>query len=391
MKHGVGSGRRFVVASLLFLLGALVKPTRCVGQESCGGAFGNRLEAPYPTTPQMAAEEEKKLQKDASDIETLMRLLDYYLCHWKEPEIQASRTRLILWTIQNHPDLHFIGGHDDRSLLINPDDEEAYAQARTLWLEQVERYRYFPDVLANAAHSLKLTDREDAAKWLISMDAYGRILLAEVYADAITGVTGENPRGEITSIDTAERGSAFAKRAFEDAGKDGKLAGLTGWDLHIISNAFRYQRVDTTDFDPLAELLLLKSVELHYPQPVEFSYLDAFYRSQTLKPADKQVLCKAKIVHAAPEEQAARLVSSPRVHFAGALLTEPGKVTVDIIVGVDGHVWEALARNASSEGARKMAEHAVGSYVYRPLKLDGHIVRVASSIDVTVEPPGVVD
>jgi hypothetical protein len=34
-------------------------------------------------------------------------------------------------------------------------------------------------------------------------------------------------------------------------------------------------------------------------------------------------LCKAKIVHVAPEVQAARLVSSLGVPFAEALLTEP--------------------------------------------------------------------
>jgi len=339
----------------------------------------------------MAAEAEKKLQRDASDVETLMQLLDYYLCHWEEPEFRAPRTRLILWTIQNHPDLHFIGGHDERSLLINPDDKDAYAQARKLWLEQVEQYPYFPDVLANAAHCLRLTDRAEAANWLKRTDDYGRVFLAEVYADAITGVTGENPFEGVTSVDATERDSAFAKYAFEDAGKDKELAARTGWNLHLISNAFRYEKVDITDFDPLAEQLLLKSVELNCPQPVGVSYLDQFYRNQTLKPADKQVLCRAKMVHVEPEGQAARLVSSPRMQFDRALLTEPVKVTVDIVVGVDGHVWESVARSGSPDTASKAAARAVSHYVYKPFKLDGQTVRVASSVDVTVEPVHIVD
>ena len=392
IKRGGGSGRRFVVGGLLLVLGAFVGAGRCAGQDQCELFFGSRPGISFLKTPQMADEAEQKLQRDASDVEVLRQLLDYYLCHWEQPEFQASRTRLILWTIQNHPNLHFVGGHDERGLLINPDDKEDYAQARKLWLEQVEQYPDFPDVLANAAHCLELTDRAEAAKWLKRYtDNYGLVLLAEVYADAITGVSGENPFEGITSVDAKERESAFAKYVIEDAGKDKEVAARTGWNLHVISNAFRYQKVDSADFDPLAEQLLLKSAELNYPRPMDFSYLDQFYRNQTLKPADKRVLCKVEIVHVEPEEQAVRLVSSARMHFDPALLTEPLKVTVDIVVGVDGHIWEAVARNGSPEAASKVAESTVSQYIYKPFKLDGQTVRVASSVVVTLEPGGMVN
>jgi hypothetical protein len=131
-------------------------------------------------------------------------------------------------TIQNHSDLHFTGGHDDRSLFINPNDKDSYAQARRLWLERVERYPYFTDVLANAAQCLRLTDRAEAAKWLKGMGEYGRVFLVDVYADAIAGVTGETPLERITSVDPAERDTAFAKFALEDAGKDMELAARVG-------------------------------------------------------------------------------------------------------------------------------------------------------------------
>src|SRR5271155_4063401 len=192
IKRGAGPSGRFVLAGLLLVLGAFGGAGQCAGQDHCEAFFRRQPGTSFLKRPQMAAEAEQKLQRDASDVETLMQLLDYYLCHWEQPEFQAPRTRLVLWTIQNHPDLHFIAGHDERGLLINPDDKEAYARARKLWLEQVKQYPY-PDVLANAAHSLKLTDREEAAKWLKGMGNYGRIYLAEIYADAITGVTGENP------------------------------------------------------------------------------------------------------------------------------------------------------------------------------------------------------
>jgi hypothetical protein len=382
------TGWRFVAAGLLLLLCALLGAGRCGGKDLCEVFYSSHSLTSFLKTPQMAADAEKQLQRDASDVEALMELLDYYECHWEEPEYQDPRTRLILWTIQNDPHLR---GHDDRDLFINPDDKGAYAQARSLWLEQVERYPYFPDVLANAARCLKLTDGAEAGKWLKRMDDYDRVVLAEVYADAIAGVTGENPLGGVTSVDAAERHSAFAKYALEDAGNDAELAARTGWQLHLLSNEFRYEIMDSADFDPSAERLLLKSVELSYPEPVDFSYLDAFYDSQMLKPADKRVLCKAKVVHKAPEEQAARFVSGPRAHVASTSLAEAVKVTVDILVGVDGHVWEAVARGALPDKVNQAAADAVRSFVYLPLKLDGQLVRVTSRVDVTVEPRRAVD
>ena len=377
---------RFAFASLLIFLRAFVEPWPAKGQDRCELFYSSRGLHPNIKTPEQASEAERKVQKDPSDVETLMQLLDYFLCHSDEQEFQESRTRVILWTIQNHPDLHFTGGHDDRGLFINPDDKEAYARARNLWLEKAERYPYFPDVLFNAARSLKLTDREKAAAWLEGMGEYGRVLLAEVYADAITGVAGESPFQAITSIDRAKRDSQFAESALEEAGKDKELAARAGWNLHLISNAFHYEKLDSADFDLLAEGLLLKSAELSYPQPVEPAYLDAFYRSQELKPTDKRVVSRAKVVRVPPEEQAARLAPPPLRMTAP--VAEPATVTVDIVVGVDGHVWEAAARKAGSEMATRAAVGAARQLIYQPLKVNGQLVRVASSVEVTVQPPG---
>jgi hypothetical protein len=379
------------VAGLLFFLAAFIGVARCAAEDDCEVFFSSRGIAPSVKTPQEAAEAAKKVQRDASDVETLMYLLDYYQCHAKDPELQVARTKVILWAIQNHPDLHFTGGHDDRDLFINPDDKEAYQQARRLWLEQVERYPYFPDVLRNAAQRLSLTDRAKAAEWLEGMGDYGRPYLSEVYADAITGVTGETPFRRITTVDRAQRDSAFAKYALEESGKDKELAAQVGWELHLISNAFRVEKVDSADFDPLAERLLLKSAELIYPKPVGVSYLAPFYQSQTLKPIERQVVCKAMMLRVEPDEQAARLVSGPaKVRIARTLqasLSEPVRVTADIVVGVDGHVWEAIPTSGAPDPVTQAVVGAIRNlFTYRPLKVDGQTVRVATSVEVTVEP-----
>jgi hypothetical protein len=79
------------------------------------------------------------------------------------------------------------------------------------------------------------------------------------------------------------------------------------------------------------------------------------------------------------------------MHFDRSVLTEPMKVIVDIVVGVDGHIWEAVARNGSPEAASKVAVSTLAHYVYKPFKFDGETVRVASSVVVTLEPGGIVN
>ena len=70
-----------------------------------------------------ALDAENYLHSHPDDSSVLKRLLDYYEARWQTAG--AERLRLILWTIQNHPDVAFDPPHDGRGFLVNPDTKQA--------------------------------------------------------------------------------------------------------------------------------------------------------------------------------------------------------------------------------------------------------------------------
>ena len=257
------------------LAAIILLTSAAAGQMSSTG----QIETSYGTE-QQATEAEIYLRSHPEDRTVIKRLLDYYERHWEYS--RADRLRIILWTIENHPDIDLDGVYDPRSLLLNPDDQEDYQRARQLWLEQVMRYPDDPRVLENAASCLRLSDRESAANWLkraMALDpSRGHqyvAALGDVYAAAITGISGMNPWEGPTSLDPTETGSPFALRARAEATANAQIAGRTGWALHLSTEAFHRLSLSDADYDPLAEELLLKAAALDYPKPT-LSLLVAF-------------------------------------------------------------------------------------------------------------------
>lgn len=283
--------------------------------------------------------------------------------------------------------------HDPRGLLLNPDDREGYQKTRQLWLEQVRRYPDAPRVLENAAVCLRLTDRESAVDWLkqamtLNPARLGSIVdeLGDVYADAIAGVSGANPWYGPTSVDPAEIGSEFARQARLAAAENAALAGRTGWALYLTTEALHRLKVSDADYDAIAEELLLKSAALDFPKPARLSFLGVFYERQESKHVG-QMRPKSRTVEAVPEEQSKWLVSkTTSIDVTGEKTTMgPVQVVVDVIVGTDGHVWKALAKNAPSELIGSAASGAVKSWIYRPREMQGEPVQVATTVEVTVD------
>ncbi len=343
------------------------------------------------STPAEARDAENYLHSHPDDFSVLKRLLDYYEARWQTNG--AERLRLILWTIQNHPDVALDPPHDGRALLVNPDDKQDYAQARQLWLKQIQRYPDHPRVLANAAVCLRLTDRESAADWLkraitLNPDHRGSLTsaLADVYAGAITAVSGMNPWEGPTSVDVNETNSEFARRARMEAAVDAEIAARTGWALYLTTEAFHRLHLSNADYDAIAEELLLKSAAFDFPKPLRLSLLGTFYQRQEMKRAG-QVFPKSRIVAVPSGEQAKRLLSKTTSNvFTGEKnVVGPVHVTVDVVVGTDGHVWKAAAVNAPTGPIRSAASGAVMSWTYEPLDIEGEVVRVATRVEVDLD------
>jgi hypothetical protein len=351
---------------------------------------------PYIGDRAAAEHAESDLAAHPENLDLAGQLLDYYLQHWQQPEVQAARLRLILWTIANHPDIRWAGRHDPRGLLINPDDSNDYAQVRTAWLDQVARHSVNAQagnaqVLANAAQCLRLTDRELAANWIkqaMRIDPRNFSFVSElgdVYAGAISGESGMNPLEGPTSVDTAETESGFAKLAMQEASRESELAARTGWALHLISEALGEAKIEAPDYDPVAEKLLIQAANLDYPKPSEAPLLSALYRDQKRK-ASGRMAPQWRTVELAPEEQAARLVEkSTRVSFTDKNFHSAVTVPVKITIGIDGHVWKAEALGAP-QIAGPVAAGSTNDWTYQPLRIDGEPVQVSTVVQVTVEP-----
>ena len=355
------------------------------------GISSTGVREPSYGTAQEATDAEEHLKSHPEDRTVVKRLLDYYVQRWQNAG--SDRLRVVLWAIENHPGIDLGGVHDSRGLLLNPDDREGYQKARQLWLEQVRRHPDDPRVLENAAVCLRLTDRESAVDWLkqaMSLNPARRGIivdeLGDVYADAIAGVTGADPWYGPTSVDAAETASQFARQARLAAAENAELAGRTGWALYLTTEGLHRLKVSDADYDAIAEELLLKSAALDFPKPARLPFLGDFYGSQESKHSG-QIRPKSRTVEAAAEEQGKWLVSKiTSIGVTGErTVTGPIHVVVDLIVGTDGHVWKALAKNAPSELIGSVAASAVKNWIYRPREMQGELVQVATTVEVTVD------
>jgi hypothetical protein len=351
-----------------------------------------------PYIPDRAGAEraESDLAAHPENVDLAGQLLDYYLQHWQQPEVDGARLRLILWTIANHPDIRLAARHDPRALVINPDDSNDYAQVRKAWIDQVARHLVNAhagdaQVLANAAQCLGLADRELAADWIkqaMRLDPRNFSLVSElgdIYAGAISGESGMNPWEGPTSVDAAETQSDFAKLAMQEAGRESELAARTGWALHLISEALGEAKIEAPDYDSVAEKLLVQAANLDYPKPSGVPLLSALYRDQKRK-ASGRLVPQWRTVELAPEEQAARLVEkSERVSLTDRNFHAAVTVQVKITIGIDGHVWKAEALGAP-QIAGPVAAGSTNDWTYQPLRIDGEPVQVSTVVQVTVEP-----
>ena len=315
-------------------------------------------------------------EADPENIKDAIALLERYWVVNDETTVRSPRAHLVSWVIQNQPDVCL---NNSWLLFINPDDKANFAAVRQLWLKQLEAHRQNSCFLQNAGIALSLSDRETAAQWL--REASPRDL-AELYANAIAGVTGMATRQAPTSFDNKVASSPFAKTAEQEAMKDAELAGQVGWWLHLTTNYIRHEKLGDEDFDSLAEKLFLRDAELRYPLPTGDSHLRGFYAGQQGKPADKQILSRAKVVTLTPSELAARRLGTKHIQVEG--LDHDVTVTVDIVVGVDGHVWKAAAKNAPTDKLGKMAAEDLVDTEYSPLRIDGQAVRMSGSTEITL-------
>jgi hypothetical protein len=339
-----------------------------------------------------AQQAELALHSDPHNNNLAGVLLDFYLYRWNDPKLHAGRIHLLLWIIANRPDIDLpTAVHDARGLLVDPDDQPSYSQFRDAWMQQVTRQPANARVLANAAQSLRLTDRETAASWLKTALTYESDstefsnALAVLYAGALTGVAAMTPQEEPTRLDPKVAKSLFAAQVREEAEQDSLLSARTGWSVHLIAMQLRGSSLTDVDYDTVAEDLLLNAANLDYPKPSKLAFLAQFYRDQSLKVTHK-ILPKFAEVDIKAKEEIRSLVDYPKKIVLDEL-TDPVKIPLNVVIGVDGHVWKAESSDGSRDSVSLLAADALlQKFTFKPLRVSGEPVQVNTSFEVTIEP-----
>jgi hypothetical protein len=342
-----------------------------------------------------AQEAELALQGNPKDNKLAGALLDFYLGRWTDEKLHAARAHYLQWIIANRPDIDPTSTiNDTRALLVSPDDKETYPVMREAWLRQVARQPNNARVLLNAARCLRLTDREMAANWLKTAANYDtdsseyRNSLAVLYADALTGIAAMSPFEEPTRLDPDEPKSLFARQVKEEAMQDSILGAITAWQVHLIAMSLRGSGLTTYDYDNLAEELLINAANLDYPKPAKVPYLAQFYRDQSLK-VDHKLKPKFPEIEVKPQAEAKELVDYAKKIYSDTI-DKPVKVPLNVLIGMDGHVWNAVAPPDAPDGGKdlttRLAASSLLGWTFKPLRVSGEPVQVVTSFLVTVEP-----
>lgn len=263
---------------IAFVAVALVITLLCASKARAQQDLVKLARQGYDLTADQASQLEESLTRDPKDLAARAQLLGFYFAaggrhHQVSPEVaRQARLRHILWLVQNHPELELAG---TSQATIDPTgnqlaDREGYEKVKALWLEQTEKHKDNPDVLANASWFFKLPDKPIAAqlaKRAQAVDPGNRSWSAQlglVYAAAIVGLTGMNENGFATRADPNEARGPLAQQAREELAKsqDATLVGTAGYRIWFWGTILNASGKAPTDYLSLSEQLLSKAQAL---------------------------------------------------------------------------------------------------------------------------------
>ena len=150
--------RRRLLFVALGLAGPVLPATAMTEDELRYQTVGMRL------TAEEAAALEAGLAEAPDELAARATLASYYMRE-RTKEARAAKAPHVLWIIRHHATSPVAGL--PALGLMRPLDGERYDEGRELWLEQVERHAFEPQVLGNAASYLKVSDRDLARDLLL--------------------------------------------------------------------------------------------------------------------------------------------------------------------------------------------------------------------------------
>ncbi len=93
----------------------------------------------------------------------ILLLAHYFIGQRASPAARDARYQHVLWIIQNAPDSHTAGNPD--ACILKRQNEEGYAETKSLWLEQVQRQPSNARIAGNAAKFFILNDKRKSEEF----------------------------------------------------------------------------------------------------------------------------------------------------------------------------------------------------------------------------------
>jgi tetratricopeptide (TPR) repeat protein len=110
-------------------------------------------------TPEQVQELEDCLIGSPHEVATRILLLGYYFLGQRQSRsARETRCQHALWLIGHAPGTHTVGTPD--ALVLERENAERYAEAKDLWLKQVENHPTHTTVIGNAASFFVLNDKQ---------------------------------------------------------------------------------------------------------------------------------------------------------------------------------------------------------------------------------------
>ena len=320
---------------------------------------------------------ETRLTANPEDLAARTRLLGYYFASAQRAmgadATRAARRRHIVWVVEHHPEADVTTLSE---MTIDPAghplaDPDGYAEAKTRWLEQIDRRKDDASVLLHAARFFRLPDRAlaiDLLKQAVRLsptDATGAEL-GYVYAITILGVTMINNNGLPMNTDPAAAAGALARQSIAEVRASSNLAVIRTAGAILAQYGAMVGAISkvTINQDALAEELLTKAEAMN---PADFGTVQSlttlyhlqWVRAQT--PADRSKFATQELEQA--ERAVERSNADPDWYRASLLMAAKAAIEANEVGKARQFATTALAqvgsRNDNTTGQTIHDSHVV--------------------------------
>jgi hypothetical protein len=228
---------------------------------------------------------EAQLAKQPDNIDLRSNLIrEYFRLSRQDPGAEQARVVHVLWMVTHRPEASVMG--EPTVTVSRPG--EGYDAVEKAWLVQVNKPGVTPQVLANAANFFRPLDLARSfellakARELEPKNQMWTVMLGEMYAFQIVGITALNQNGLPVGVDPSKTDSRLTERIKAElfASKDAELVVAVASALQVRGAIAASMTGRQAEIAALAEELLKRAQSLDPRNPRWHGVLAQFYAQQ---------------------------------------------------------------------------------------------------------------